>query len=173
MVGPTSPNGSSTAEVVSAPQQSGNSRLPREKHSAACGEAHERKIVGRALKRSGEIDGMASWWRQSPTPTRRFGIPPLFQAGWFVESVLTQTLIIHIIRTTKIPFIESRASSALVVTTVIICAVGMSLPFTWAGAALGFAPLPRLYWPLVAVMLVTYATLTHVMNVWFTRRVGL
>ena len=93
--------------------------------------------------------------------------PPLFQAGWFVELLLTQTLIIHIIRTTKIRFIESRASSALVVTTVVICAVGMSLPFTWVGAALGFAP------PLVAVMLVTYATLTHVMNVWFTRRVGL
>ena len=85
-----------------------------------------------------------------------------------------KTLIIsYFIRTTKIPFVESRASSALVVTTVIICAVGMSLPFTWVGAALGFAPLPRLYWPLVAVMLVTYATLTLVINVWFTRRVGL
>jgi len=99
--------------------------------------------------------------------------PPLFQTGWFVESLLTQTLIIHIIRTTKIPFIESRASPALVATTVIICALGMSLPFTWVGAALGFAPLPWLYWPLVATMLVAYATLTHVVNVWFAGRVGL
>jgi len=99
--------------------------------------------------------------------------PPLFQTGWFVESLLTQTLIIHIIRTTKIPFIESRASPALVATTVIICALGMSLPFTWVGAALGFAPLPWLYWPLVAAMLVAYAILTHVVNVWFTGRMGL
>jgi P-type Mg2+ transporter len=118
-------------------------------------------------------NGSYSRGRVCAATKRKLKIPPLFHAGWFVESLLTQTLIIHIIRTTKIPFIESRASSALVVTTVIICAVGMSLPFTWAGAALGFAPLPRLYWPLVAVMLVTYATLTHVMNVWFTRRVGL
>ena len=62
MAGPTSPHGSSSAEVVSAPQQSGNSRLPLKNTPAAGSEAHERNIVGRALKRSGEIDGMASWW---------------------------------------------------------------------------------------------------------------
>src|ERR1700757_3248990 len=67
--------------------------------------------------------------------------PPLFQTGWFVESLLTQTLIIHIIRTAKIPFIESHASPALIATTIIICTIGMTLPFTWAGAALGFVPL--------------------------------
>jgi magnesium-transporting ATPase (P-type) len=87
-------------------------------------------------------NGSYSRDRVCATTKRKLKIPPLFQAGWFVESVLTQTLIIHIIRTTKIPFIESCASSALVVTTVIICAVGMGLPFTWAGAALGFAPFP-------------------------------
>jgi Mg2+-importing ATPase len=99
--------------------------------------------------------------------------PPLFQTGWFVESLLTQTLIIHIIRTAKIPFIESRASPALIATTLIICAVGIALPFTWAGAALGFVPLPPLYWPLVAAMLLTYAILTHLVKVWFIRRWGL
>ncbi len=99
--------------------------------------------------------------------------PSLFQTGWFVESLLTQTLIIHIIRTAKIPFIESHASPALIATTVIICTVGMTLPFTWAGSALGFVPLPWLYWPLVAAMLVTYAILTHLVKVWFIRRWGL
>jgi Mg2+-importing ATPase len=98
--------------------------------------------------------------------------PPLFQTGWFVESLLTQTLIIHIIRTAKIPFIESHASPALIATTVIICTVGMVLPFTWAGSALGFVPLPWQYWPLVAAMLVTYASLTHLVKVWFVRRWG-
>ena len=99
--------------------------------------------------------------------------PSLFQTGWFVESLLTQTLIIHIIRTAKIPFIESRASTALIMTTIIICTVGIMLPFTWAGSALGFTPLPWLYWPLVAGMLLTYAILTHLVKVWFVRRWGI
>ena len=73
----------------------------------------------------------------------------------------------------EVPFIESHASPALIATTVIICTVGMSLPFTWAGSALGFVPLPWLYWPLVAAMMVTYATLTHLVKVWFVRRWGL
>jgi P-type Mg2+ transporter len=102
-----------------------------------------------------------------------WGNPSLFQTGWFVESLLTQTLIIHIIRTARIPFIESHASPALIATTVIICTIGMALPFTWAGAALGFSPLPWLYWPLVAAMLVTYAILTHLVKVWFIRKWGL
>ncbi|HYM35128.1 MAG TPA: magnesium-translocating P-type ATPase, partial [Steroidobacteraceae bacterium] len=99
--------------------------------------------------------------------------PSLFQTGWFVESLLTQTLIIHIIRTAKIPFVESRASAALMTTTLIICVIGIALPFTWAGAALGFTPLPLLYWPLIAAMLVTYAILTHLIKRWFVRRWGL
>ena len=69
--------------------------------------------------------------------------PALFQTGWFVESLLTQTLIIHIIRTAKIPFLESRASTALITTTIIIAAIGIALPFTWLGGFLGFVPLPR------------------------------
>ena len=99
--------------------------------------------------------------------------PPLFQTGWFVESLLTQTLIIHIIRTAKIPFIESRASPALITTTIIICIVGIALPFTWAGGALGFIPLPWLYWPLVAAIVMSYAILTHFIKVWFVHRWGL
>lgn len=99
--------------------------------------------------------------------------PALFQTGWFVESLLTQTLIIHIIRTARIPFIESRASAALITTTIIICVVGVTLPFTWAGTALGFTPLPWLYWPIIAAMLVTYAILTHVVKVWFVHRWGM
>jgi Mg2+-importing ATPase len=99
--------------------------------------------------------------------------PSLFQTGWFVESLLTQTLIIHIIRTAKVPFFESHASPPLIATSVIICTIGMALPFTWAGAALGFEPLAWIYWPLVASMLVAYAVLTHFVKVWFTRRWGL
>jgi P-type Mg2+ transporter len=99
--------------------------------------------------------------------------PALFQTGWFVESLLTQTLIIHIIRTARVPFLQSRASAALMATTGIICIVGIALPFTWAGSALGFTPLPLLYWPLVAAMLLAYAVLTHLVKAWFVRRWGL
>ncbi len=102
-----------------------------------------------------------------------WGNPSLFQTGWFVESLLTQTLIIHIIRTAKIPFIESRASPALIATSIVISLVGIALPFTWAGAALGMVPLPRLYWPLVATTLLVYAILTHVVKQWFVRRWGM
>ena len=99
--------------------------------------------------------------------------PPLFQTGWFVESLLTQTLIIHIIRTAKIPFVESRASPALITTTIIICIAGIALPFTRVGGALGFTPLPELYWPLLAAIVMSYAMLTHLMKVWFVRRWGM
>jgi P-type Mg2+ transporter len=99
--------------------------------------------------------------------------PRLFQTGWFVESLLTQTLIIHMIRTARIPFIESRASTALTLTTAVVCLVGIALLFTPAGAALGFTPLPPLYWPIVAAILLSYATLTQLVKVWFVRRWGL
>lgn len=99
--------------------------------------------------------------------------PRLFQTGWFVESLLTQTLIIHIIRTARVPFVESHASPALIMTSLIICSVGIVLPSVWAGAALEFVPLPWLYWPLVRAMLLAYAVLTHVVKAWFVRRWGL
>lgn len=62
----------------------------------------------------------------------------------FVESLLTQTLIIHIIRTAKIPFLESRASTALITTTIIIAVIGITLPFSWLGGFLGFVRYLRL-----------------------------
>ena len=98
--------------------------------------------------------------------------PALFQTGWFVESLLTQTLIIHIIRTAKVPFIQSRASTPLIVTTLIICTVAVYLPFSPLAGALGFVPLPPLYWPVIAAFLLSYAVLTHLVKTWFIRRWG-
>ncbi len=99
--------------------------------------------------------------------------PMLFQTGWFVESLLTQTLIIHIIRTAKVPFLESRASATLIATSAIICAVGVALPFTPIGQTLQFTPLPTLYWPILAGTLLIYAALTQFVKVWFVRRWGM
>jgi Mg2+-importing ATPase len=101
-----------------------------------------------------------------------WGRPHLFQTGWFVESLLTQTLIIHVIRTTRIPFLQSRASTALIVTSLAVCAVGVALPYTVFGAALGFEPLPAAYWPIITGFMVTYAVLAHLAKRWFVRRWG-
>jgi Mg2+-importing ATPase len=90
----------------------------------------------------------------------------LFQTGWFVESLLTQTLIIHVIRTNKIPFLQSRASWPLIVTSAAIMLTGAWLPVSPIGLWLGFVPLPTLYWPLLLVTLVAYVALTQVVKTW-------
>jgi Mg2+-importing ATPase len=96
-----------------------------------------------------------------------------FQTGWFVESLLSQTLIIHIIRTGRIPFLQSRASLPLVITSIIICVVGVWLPYSPFAHALGFTPLPPLYWAYLTVIMLGYLTLAHLMKTWFIRRYGL
>jgi Mg2+-importing ATPase len=98
--------------------------------------------------------------------------PALFHTGWFVESLFTQTLIIHIIRTNKIPFIQSRASWRLIATSLIIVTVGAWLTVSPLAGILGFVPLPRLYWLLLAIMLACYVVLTQVVKSWFYRKFG-
>jgi Mg2+-importing ATPase len=98
--------------------------------------------------------------------------PALFHTGWFVESLFTQTLIIHVIRTNKIPFIQSRASWQLILTSVIIVAAGAWLTISPLAGALGFVALPPLYWLYLAGMLLGYALLTQVVKVWFVRKFG-
>jgi len=98
--------------------------------------------------------------------------PALFHTGWFVESLFTQTLIIHVIRTNKIPFIESRASWPLIATSLIIVSVGAWLTISPLAVTLGFVPLPALYWLLLAIMLVCYVFLTQLVKTWFVRRFG-
>jgi Mg2+-importing ATPase len=95
----------------------------------------------------------------------------LFQAGWFVESLLTQTLIIHIIRTNRIPFLQSWSSGALAVTTITIMLIGVSLPYIpFIRNALGFAPLPWMYWPLVLSTLFCYVLLTQLVKTWLIKK---
>ncbi|MDE3220680.1 MAG: magnesium-translocating P-type ATPase [Nitrospirota bacterium] len=98
--------------------------------------------------------------------------PALFHTGWFVESLFTQTLIIHVIRTNKIPFIQSRASWPLTFTSVIIVAVGAWLTMSPLANTLGFVQLPPRYWLFLALMLLGYAILTQVVKTWFIRRFG-
>jgi Mg2+-importing ATPase len=98
--------------------------------------------------------------------------PALFHTGWFVESLFTQTLIIHVIRTNKIPFIESKASWPLITTSLIIVTVGALLTVSPLAVTLGFVTLPPLYWLLLAIMLVCYVILTQVVKTWFFHKFG-
>jgi len=94
----------------------------------------------------------------------------LFQTGWFVESLMTQTLIIHVIRTNKIPFLQSRPSWPLVAMTVTVMAVGLWLPVSPLAPALGFVALPALYWPILALTLFCYLVLTQIVKHLLLRR---
>jgi Mg2+-importing ATPase len=96
----------------------------------------------------------------------------LFHTGWFVESLLTQTLIVHIIRTQRIPFVQSRASKAMLFTTLAVMAVGVWLPFSPLGKILGFTPLPLIYFGWLAAFLAAYGVLAHLVKMWFARRFG-
>ncbi len=98
--------------------------------------------------------------------------PALFHTGWFVESLFSQTLIIHIIRTNRIPFLQSRASWSLIISSVIIVSVGAWLTVSPLANILGFVALPSLYWPLLAGLLLCYVVLTHVVKTWFYRKFG-
>jgi Mg2+-importing ATPase len=97
----------------------------------------------------------------------------LFHTGWFVESLLTQTLIVHIIRTQRIPFIQSRASKPMMFTTFAIMAIGVWLPFSPLAHFLGFVPLPGVFFLWLAAFLVAYGVLTHIVKTWFVRRFGM
>jgi Mg2+-importing ATPase len=94
----------------------------------------------------------------------------VFQTGWFVESLMTQTLIIHVIRTNKIPFLQSRASVPLTLTTLSIMAFGMWVPYSPLASPLGFSQLPLLYWPILMLTLLAYMSLTQVTKVWLLRK---
>jgi Mg2+-importing ATPase len=94
---------------------------------------------------------------------------PIFQTGWFVESIMTQTLIIHIIRTNKIPFFQSRASWPLLVTTFTIMAFGAWLPYSPLASSLGLTHLPAMYWPILLLTLLAYMGLTQGVKVWLLR----
>ena len=94
----------------------------------------------------------------------------LFNTGWFVESLMTQTLIVHVIRTNLVPFIQSRASWQLTMTTIAIMGVGAYLPFSPVARFVGFVPLPWQFWPFLAVTLICYVALTQVIKTWLIRK---
>ncbi len=93
----------------------------------------------------------------------------LFQSAWFVESLVTQTLIVHVIRTNRIPFVQSSASWQLTTTTLAIMAIAVWLPYSPLASTLGFTPLPTLYWPLLIATMLCYVILTQLVKTWLFR----
>jgi len=94
----------------------------------------------------------------------------LFQTGWFVLGLLSQTLIVHMIRTKKIPFIQSWASAPVVAMTSLIMVIGVIIPFTPLAAVLSMVPLPFAYFPWLIGLLIAYSLTTQFVKNWYIRR---
>ena len=107
------------------------------------------------------------------TPELKTYYESLFHTGWFVESILTQTLIVHIIRTNRIPFVQSIASPFMLFTTFVVMVMGAALPYMPFAGYFGLVPLPAVFWAWIAAFLLCYAALTHVVKVWFIRKFGI
>jgi Mg2+-importing ATPase len=94
----------------------------------------------------------------------------LFQTGWFVEGLLSQTLVVHMIRTQKIPFIQSIASWPLLLSTAIIMAIGIYIPYTYIGASLGLTELPGHYYYWLIATLLSYCVSVQLVKTWFIKK---
>jgi Mg2+-importing ATPase len=96
----------------------------------------------------------------------------LFQSGWFIESLLTQTLVVHMIRTRKIPFLQSSAAAPVLGLTTAIIVIGMLLPYTAIGTKIGMMEMPGVYFGWLAVTVLAYCALTQLVKVVYIRRFG-
>lgn len=96
----------------------------------------------------------------------------LFQSGWFVESLLTQTLVVHMIRTRRIPFLQSAASAPVLGLTTAIIAIGLAIPYTVLGHHLGMVRLPAQYFAWLALTVVAYCALTQFVKTRYMHRFG-
>ncbi|GAA5628209.1 magnesium-transporting ATPase, P-type 1 [Brucella sp. NBRC 12953] len=96
----------------------------------------------------------------------------LFQSGWFIEGLLSQTLVVHMLRTQKIPFIQSTAALPVMLMTGLIMAMGIYIPFSPLGAMVGLQPLPWEYFPWLAGTLFAYCVVAQTMKTFYIRRFG-
>jgi Mg2+-importing ATPase len=94
----------------------------------------------------------------------------LFQSGWFVESLLSQTLIVHMIRTRKIPFVQSAAALPVLLLTAAVIVIGILIPFSPLGASVGLQPLPVSYFPWLVATLIAYCALTQLIKSLYINR---
>jgi P-type Mg2+ transporter len=96
----------------------------------------------------------------------------LFHSAWFVESLLTQTLVVHVIRTNRVPFLQSQPGVFLVLTTFTVMVVGVWLPYSPLAGFFGFVPLPLMFWLWITGFMAAYVVLACRIKTWFYRRFG-
>ena len=96
----------------------------------------------------------------------------LFHSGWFIEGLLSQTLVVHMLRTQKIPFIQSTAAFPVIVMTILIMVMGIYIPFSPFGSMIGLEPLPWSYFPWLAGILISYCILTQLVKTFYIKRFG-
>ena len=94
----------------------------------------------------------------------------LFHTGWFIEGLISQVLIVHMIRTEKVPFIQSRATKPVIFLTALISIIGLAIPYTVFGQKIGLVPLPWTYFPFLLITLVSYCALTQLVKNWYIKR---
>ena len=111
----------------------------------------------------------AVYGRYNDAATDKTAFAALFQAGWFVESLWSQTLVIHMIRTPKLPFVQSRSSLPLTVMTTLGIAVGTVLPYAFK-ELLGMKPMPPIYFAYLVATILLYMALATVMKKLFIRK---
>ncbi|MFC5696967.1 magnesium-translocating P-type ATPase [Pseudomonas sp. GCM10022186] len=99
-------------------------------------------------------------------------IQALFQSGWFIEGLLSQTLVVHMLRTRKVPFIQSSAALPVMLMTGLVMALGIYLPFSPLGAMVGLVPLPWEYFPWLVATLLCYCLTAQTMKTLYIRRFG-
>jgi len=101
---------------------------------------------------------------------QRVADAPVFQTGWFLESLLSQALVVHVLRTGRLPFVQSQASLWMRITSVSVCALGLWLPFSPLAPSLGLVPMPLAWWPWLIAILLGYLLTTFVLTRAMRRR---
>jgi Mg2+-importing ATPase len=113
------------------------------------------------------VFGCSAWYGASGPA--KLALERLFHTGWFIESLLSQTLVIHIIRTERIPFIQSRSSLAMILSSLTVAALGVALIYSPLAPFFGLVPLPLSFWPWIAMFLACYAILATLVKNLFMR----
>jgi P-type Mg2+ transporter len=94
----------------------------------------------------------------------------LFQTGWFVEGLVSQTLIVCMIRTRKLPFVESWPGAPLLISTLLISGIAVVLPFSGIGSSIGLVALPGIYFVWLGAILLAYGLAVQGVKGWFLRQ---
>jgi Mg2+-importing ATPase len=99
-------------------------------------------------------------------------LAPLFHCGWFIFGTLSQVTVIHMIRTAKLPFLQSRASKPLLLSTFVMAVIALTIAFTGLAAAFNMTPLPASYIPWLAAILIGYLMSVQLAKRIYIRRHG-